>query len=491
MRIWTLIPTLTLFACAAEAAPEPPPATPGPAPVILVSMDTLRADRLVTYGGKKSLMPNLDRFAGESIVFDTAFSQSNETLFSHASLLTSRYPSEMGTIDYDFRMPTDVPSLQSVLGTYGWKTGAVVSGAFMSEAFGMNAGFGHFEVAKDWGSLWHSGPRALAWIDEARKGTQPWMVLVHTYDMHARYLKPPPFGSMWGDRTYQGPARMLSHDTVGTERIADGAVWEAPSGSAIFDMFANGVRERTEDGGFRHRMTPDARMLHPLDAADVAYMAATYDGAATYLDTMFGLFLAQLEKRGVLDEAVIVVFADHGEELGERGVFNHRWGLSEQVAHVPLMIRLPGGRNGGQHVQGIVELTDVTPTVLALAGATPPAGARGTTLLDAQGNVVPPTREVAFTEATCRAVGARGKDGLLVFSGMGPDSPWIAEGIAAAPIDGPWFDATTLAPGHAGELRDKMVAWRKSLPPPRGPSNAKVDESLKKALREKGYWEAQ
>ncbi|MFZ5480207.1 MAG: sulfatase [Myxococcota bacterium] len=475
---------LALAGCAAEAAPAPAK----PPPVILLSLDTLRADRLAAYGGTGDRMPNLDRFARESIVFETAITQANETLFSHASLLTSRYPSELGTIDYDFRIPPGTPTLQSVLGAYGWRTGAVVSGAFFSDAFGMDEGFGSFEVAKDWGSLWHAGPRALAWIDEAERGDAPWMLLVHTYDMHARYLKPPPLGGLWSDPAYAGPARNLLREAMGTERVVDGAVMEAPPGVSPLDMMANGVR-RHVDGAWRYRTSPEARRARELDAADLAEVRAAYDGAAAYLDTLLGLFFAQLERRGVLDEAVVIVFSDHGEELGERGVFNHRWGLSEEVVRVPLMIRLPGGRGGGARVPGIAELTDVTPTVLTLAGATLPAVARGRPLLDAAGTVVPPTREVAYTEASCRAVSARATDGLLVFSGLGPDSPWLTEELAAAPLDGPWFEGASLAPERKDALRRWIVDARKALPPTPPPVGT-GDARMKEALKERGYWEA-
>ncbi len=468
----------------AACAPEPP-REPARAPnVLLVSLDTLRADRAFgasTHGG--GVMPNLEQFARESIVFDQAYSQSNETPFSHASLLTGRYPTELGRMDYSFRMPAEVPSLQSVLHAYGYRTGAFVGGAFLSKAFGFEAGFDTFASPRDWGSLWHTAPLALAWIDA--QADVPWFALVHGYDMHSPYAKPAPLGQLHRDPRYGGPALSALAEPTGTDRIIDGNWYASPPGGPVLDMWTNRVRTET-NGRTAHRLSPDARPITSFSDADTDAVRLAYDAAASWVDTLFGLFIADLAARGHLDNTVIVVVSDHGEELGEHGAFNHRWGLSEEVLHVPLLVRLPGAKGGGQRVSSVVALLDVLPTVLGLVGATAPAGTHGQALV-APGGVITAGNAArsAFAEGTCRAVAERSAAGLTVFAGLSADSPYLADAIAKSPATAPFFVGA-----GAGQARETLSKWRATLTLPASASSTR-DPGLESALQQHGYWGAQ
>lgn len=478
MRPLLLAGLLTLSACA-KGAPS----------VVLVSLDTFRADRLGAYGNKDGLTPNLDRFASEATVFTNAYAQANETCFSHASIFSGRYASEIGRLDQDFRLDNSTPVLATMLQAYGYHTGAAVAGGFMDPIFGFSRGFDSYESPVQWASLYHTFPLALTWLDSLTDDA-PFFLFVHGYDAHQRYLKPSPYGHAWTDPNYQGPARDLVRELDGTLRITDGLVRPAMATLEVQSRWdlrfrSKAARERTALAA----ATGSERITF-LKEPDAAHVRAIYDGAVAYADAMFGVFMAGLAERGVLDDALVVVIADHGEGLGEDGLYNHRFGVGEAETHVPVMVRLPGGKNGGKRVDDLVELVDVLPTIAEFTGAVVPASSRGRSLLPAtRGEALAP-KEAAFTEGAFRMLAVRTAEGRLTWSGLAVDSPYVASVVAAEPLDGPAFTASEgLSPEKQAELRDRLVAWRRALPP--SPDNEAItDPALKEALRQRGYWGA-
>ncbi|MFZ5480218.1 MAG: sulfatase [Myxococcota bacterium] len=473
-----------LVACASPPLAEAQPAA-SPPPILLLSIDTLRADRLGAYGNTEGLSPNLDKLAGESVVFEQAYAQANETCFSHASLLTGRYPSELGRLDFTFRMPSDVPSMAGVLKTYGYETAAAVGGGYLSKVFGFSTGFDHYDDQVQWGSLYHTAPKALKWLDE-RTSAAPFFLFLHTYDLHARYLKPSPFGYLHGDPSYAGVAANLVRSNDGTIMITDDVY--TPQRMPMELISRTEVRfsaEQVHDVVKRYELKTD-----PVTAADVEHVRDAYDGAVAYADAHVGMLMASLEQRGLLDRAWLVVLADHGEGLGEHGVFNHRFDLGDTELHVPLIVRPPGGVKGGRRVSALVELTDVLPTVLEIAGATLPAGIRGRSLLDAVHGKASPERSFAMSEGAFRMVSARGRDTRVTFRGLGPDNPWLADMIAGSPLPGDGFVVEGDA-AAAEDVRKALAAWRRGLPQPKSTAtDAGLSAELVEALRAKGYFEA-
>ena len=173
--------------------PAAPPSSARPS-VVVVSLDTLRADRLGCYGDERGLTPNLDRFAAEALLFENAFSQSNNTVQSHASLFTSRYPSELCRLGPAYRLGAgSPPTLAEVLSAYGYQAGAFVAGGHLDPSFGLDAGFQEYAAPAQWGSLYHTWPLALKWLDRVDPA-RPTFLFLHGYDTHARYVKPTPFG---------------------------------------------------------------------------------------------------------------------------------------------------------------------------------------------------------------------------------------------------------------------------------------------------------
>lgn len=450
----------TLIACA------PPP--PG---IVIVSIDTLRADRLGAWGNSRGLTPNLDHLAAESIVFERAFAQANETLYSHASLFTSRYPSELGPLTSQFTIPSATPTLAGVLHAYGWQTAAFVAGGHLGKDYGFDRGFDSYDDSADWGSLRDTVPPALRWIDD--HADKPFFTFVHGYDTHDRYVKPTPFGYAFADPAYAGAAAALVQATLGTSQVVSGV--RVPLSSSL-QLLARS-RPRFEGG---RGIEATAGALRLTDT-DTRHIRDVYDGAVAYADFQFGALMAGLERQGLLDTTTILVLSDHGEGLGEDGTFNHRFHLTDETLHVPLLLR-PAGGTEPRRVTDLVELTDVLPTILALAGALPPAGIRGRSLL----GQAPPRTEV-FSESALRQVSVRGAGTRLVVEGLTPGNPLLPGLLATLPLDGVALRVSG-DPAAAPSLRDALVAWRTQTNAHLGaPGPAR---STTEAIQRHGYWEA-
>jgi hypothetical protein len=263
--VWLL--GLGLVAC--QPAPRP-----GPPSVVLVSMDTLRRDRLGAYGNPDGLTPNLDRFASEAVLFEDAWAVSNETLFSHAALFTSRYATETGPIFDDYALCDQPPTLAAVLGLYGYQTGAAVAGGHLLEVFGLGRGFDEYRVGGSWASLYHTVPLALDWLDR-RDAAQPFFLFVHGYDTHQRYLKPGPWGLAHTDPGYEGPGDDATRQQMGTLHVVDDWFFP-PEVPGVHDLHALRVRgqDQRQRNGFLAR---DPRVgAKPMQPQDHAYIAGVY-----------------------------------------------------------------------------------------------------------------------------------------------------------------------------------------------------------------------
>jgi arylsulfatase len=468
------------------------PPRDGPPDIIVICLDTLRADRLGTYGNPDGLTPSIDRLAEEAVVFEDAWAVANETLYSHAALFTSRYATETGPIFESFRLGEELPTLAGVLGLYGYQSAAFTGGGHLSSDFGLGRGFDHFERAASWGSLYHSVPEALAWLDQ-RDPTRPSLLFVHGYDTHHRYLKPGPWGYGRVDASYQGTGADVARDMLGSILVADGYYFPRFAPADLFDFTA--LRIRGKHARLRtERMGADPRFgTRKMSAEDLDFVRGVYDGAVSYADTWVGLFLAALERRGALDNSVIVLLSDHGEELGEQGIFHHRYTLSDTSLRVPLLIRLPGGAQGGRRVQGQVDLTDVMPTLLEAADAEPPAGIHGRSLWGVLQGGAYEGRPAVFAQTMFRGVSVRTPEGRLGFSGIGADSPYLAPMLASTSLEGPAFEASPqgMSAAQREDLRQRLTAWAAQLHQPDAAGEVELSPAQLQVIQEHGYWGAE
>lgn len=479
---------LTIFALVLVGCGQPSPS--GPPDIIVVCMDTLRADRLGGYGNTDGLTPNIDRFMAEAVVFEDAWAVANATLYSHASLFTSRYTTETGPIYETFRLDDQPPTLAGVLGVYGYQTAGFTGGGHLSGDFGLGRGFDTYERSAPWGSLFHSVPDATSWLD-SRDPQRPAFLFVHGYDTHHRYIKPGPWGFSQVDASYRGTGADAVRDTLGTILLADGYYFSRHAPQDLLDYSALRVRGRAERRRIERMAHKKSIHASKLDDADLKFVRGVYDGAVSYGDTWFGVFLAALERRGLLETSVVVLLSDHGEELGEDGLFNHRFTLSDEALRVPLAVRLPGAAQAGRRVQGMVDLTDVMPTLLEAAGAEAPAGIRGRSLWPTlQGDEHTP-RPAVYAQTLFRGVTIRTSEGRLTFSGIGADSPFLAPMLASARLEGPAFEASPdLGKEQRRALRHDLTAWAAQLRQPDAAGEIVLSPEQLEVIQAKGYWGA-
>lgn len=329
--------------CALLLAPAA--ARPAPPPIIVLSLDTLRADHLPSYGYARATAPTLDAFASEAVRFDEAIAQANATLPSHLSLITSLYPPHFritrsrdhtNQIRTRLRLPDAVQTLTEVLRDAGYETAAFTDGAFMNANYGFDQGFDTFSFNRysttkpDFG-LRFTLHKLASFLDERSRAApeKPLFLFVHSYDVHEPYDAPPPYDRVFGELSYA---------------------------------------QLTEELGVKPRPRLLDRRADELSQQQVDAVRALYDNGIRRADALVGELFSLFRRHGLYDPALLVVLSDHGEEFREHGRFGHGLQLYRENVRVPLLIRLPEGRHGGRVVHEPVALLDVAPTLLELAG---------------------------------------------------------------------------------------------------------------------------
>lgn len=346
-----------------------------PPNVILICVDGCRADHLGIYGYGRPTSPNLDRLARQGVYFERNYSQANESLFSHASLFSSRYPSEIAPLNYqDFALPRDLQTLPKVLHQRGYACAAFTGGGHVRKEYGFGDGFDVYKSDRPFGTFYDSVPPALDWIGAHRD--RPMFVFLHGYDCHRPYRKPPVFGHLY-DPDYKGDADRYLVDNHVLDRVYDGVYYpNFKVGSVVTSQGDHPIDPRSYLALADHaaHAKQDGQ---PLSAADIGHLLAHYDGAVTYADTWMGTVFASLDRLGLdASNTIIVVIADHGEDLMEHGVFNHRIGLQLSNIHVPFIV-WGAGVAAGRHFDMVTQNLDVVPTVLGLLDQAPLQDTRG------------------------------------------------------------------------------------------------------------------
>jgi len=312
------------------------PGDPGGARnLIVISIDTLRADRLGCYGAERATSPALDAFAAGAVRFERAYAAAPWTLPSHVTMLSGLLPSVHGVDQPDLRPGRDTRLLAEVLRDAGYYTFAGTDGGWLGADFDLDRGFRAFDDADvDFEARLD---RALERID-AVHGVRPFFAFLHTYDVHCPYTPGAPYDGMFA---------------------------------------SDGARAIETEGRCGN---PDFNLLD-LDAAEARFLADRYDGGIRRADDALGEFLAELEARGVLDDTVVVVTSDHGEEFLEHGRIGHEGSVYPELLHVPLVVRAPGVEPGVRAEP--VGLVDLVPTVLELLDVAPPDDLDGASLAGA------------------------------------------------------------------------------------------------------------
>ena len=280
--------------------------------LVVVTLDTTRADRIGAYGRPTaSSTPVFDRLAGDGVLFEQAMTSAPLTLPAHATMFTGHFPPQHGVRDNGgFFLDPSAITLAERLKARGYRTGAFVGAFVLDSKWGLDQGFDHyaddFDLSKvkalSLGNVQRRADQvvdlALPWLEAVR--TEPFFAWLHFYDAHAPYEAPEPFATQ--------------------------------------------------------------------------YRGQPYNGEVAFADAQLGRVVAFLEERGLLDTTIVVVLGDHGESLGEHEEGTHGFFVYETATHVPFLMRAPFAATRGRRVPGLVRTADLTPTVLDLLGGAPAGG---------------------------------------------------------------------------------------------------------------------
>jgi len=348
MRAFLLLLAVLTAACGLGQGPEGPAEAPN---VVLVSVDTLRADRLGCYGREPSFTPAIDAFREDAVLFEVTIAQAPSTLSSHASLFTSLIPHHHGaSMTRRSALAPDHLTLAEALRAEGFATAAFHGGGQLDEVFGLDQGFGVYETPghqpdQPIGEEAFSDrfrptvERALAWLEE--EDPSRFFLFLHTYEIHHPYT-PSPEDLAAIETGYAGPL---------------------PPEISI-DLL------RGINGG-----------QTPLGPEDLRHIESTYEAEIRSVDAAFAALVEGLRRLGLYDTALIVFTSDHGEEFGEHGTVGwHSHTLFDELLRVPLLVKYPGGWHAGQKLDAQVRLLDVAPTVLGAVGVERPGVFQGANL---------------------------------------------------------------------------------------------------------------
>ena len=443
-----------LFSCAPAA---PTDARPN---VLLITIDTLRADRLGTYGYALSTSPRIDRLAASGVVFERAIAAASTTAPAHASIMTSRYTREH-SIGYNNGGTKLIdPTLASRFRDAGYATAAFVGNLMLQPRTGFDRGFDVFDgelsepesnrelvferVASDTSAL------ALSWLREVA-AEQPFFLWVHYQDPHGPYTPPPEFRSLRvAPSSGEKPLRVMPSE--------DG--W----------------------GGIPSYQAQDGLAL-PSDYESL------YAGEILYADHWVGRLLDAVDAHSSGRPAIVLLTADHGESLGEQDRwFSHGFSTLPSLAHVPFILRAPGLAPGRS--KATVSHVDVLPTLLELAGLPLPEQHSGTALGPVlRGESELPDRFV-FSDIGTEVTAYRGND-LIRVSGLA--DAWNPEGDGAIAKSTLWLHYFWRSDGSwmlVAEDADQQAATRSYLEkvvPMKNTPLLELDELERRRLEALGY----
>jgi arylsulfatase A-like enzyme len=470
---------------------------PGAHPnVVLVTVDTLRADHLGCYGAASAKTPNIDALALESAQFLDTTSQANTTGPSHTSMLTGVYPAVHGALHNGVPISNRVRALPELLADAGYATAAFVSGfTLKQEACGLAPRFQRYD---DELIAWHWMPEvaahlrlfkvaiqiantrgcrplradrpaqetvdgAIAWLDSRRKD-QPFFLWVHCYDPHAPYTPPPPFDRM--------------HDP------------DYPKDPNV-NWYTLSTRERKA-------LVADER--------EVTHMRALYAGEISYTDAQLGRLFDHLRNAQLWKDSIVILTSDHGEGLGEHGYyFDHGTFLYDTELHVPLLVHVPGGAGAGARIAGQTRLLDLAPTVLDALQMPIPEGWSGSSLVPLIRAQLPPqdrpsfghgelSGELSGYELDGRKLSLRNKHHKLIWtSDYWLDSVRVPEKLELYDLESDPLEQRDLWPPAEGskaladEMRARLDAWRQACESIYLRSSERLSAEVEAQLRLLGY----
>lgn len=295
--------------------------------VILISLDTLRSDRLGCYGYERDTSPNIDSLAKESVLFSQCFAQAPYTITSHISMLTGLWPVNHGTYSTTYhKLDKSIITLAEILRLQDYFTGAFTGGGAMSAFFGYSKGFDFYNERRD--NVQGDTARKIYqlsadWIKKNKE--KKFFLFIHTYQIHAPYEPPPPYDEMF---------------------IAEDAPYRKSSEVNEFQGWWGEIPDEIKEN-----------------------VIGLYDGEIRYTDeALIGPLMALLKELDIYDQSLIFVTSDHGEEFYEHNGWGHAHTLYNELIKVPLIVKFPMNQFEGKKIDTIVRLVDIMPTILEMTG---------------------------------------------------------------------------------------------------------------------------
>lgn len=338
--------------------------------IVLVLVDTLRADHLSLYGYEKKTSPYLERLVEEAILFENAFANSTWTRPSVATVLTGRYPSSHKTMHKVDALPDEIVTVTEILKQKGYFTKGIVTNFNLAPYFNFHQGFDEYEYLE---------PRFMLWANDT--------ISKFTLYNGLRLIKERFLTTYYNVDQFYRDARFLTDYTIR---------WLNSFSSLKSPYFLFIAYMDPHDPYFKHPYNGEAiarvSIGSPLPQ-DRNHIIDLYDGEIMYWDYHFYRFIQALKAKGDWDNTMVIVFSDHGEEFYEHGGWWHGTTLYEEQVHVPLIIKLPKSEKGGTKIKNWVQLVDITPTILSYVGVDPlPNFIQGKPLFERKG------KEVVFME---------------------------------------------------------------------------------------------
>jgi arylsulfatase A-like enzyme len=355
------------------STPQHSASLPASAPnVILITLDTVRADHLSLFGYERETSPNLQRLGREAAVYSNAISTGNMTLSSHASMFTGLYPSWHRAIyenEHGRFLDEKVPTLAEILSDKGYESVSIVSNfSFLAHTFGLDRGFSYQDSAPPVQML--GGRRAFLLRDQPRRWLgrliDPWK-----YQRVSRAAE---------DITDAGLAAISRETSQGKKFFLFLNYMDAHWPYLPPGRFATLYPGRDRHFRYTQAQKEVLSEQRPLSGQERQTLISQYDGAIAYMDWSLGELFDQLKERGLYDNSLLIVTSDHGEAFGDKALLGHALAVYQDEIRVPLLIKYPHAVSG-QIVNEPVSLVDLLPTVLDALGYEPPPGIQGKSLL--------------------------------------------------------------------------------------------------------------
>lgn len=452
--------------------------------VVLVSLDTVRADHLSLYGYKRNTTPNLEHFAASSTLYNRAIAGGNITLVGHAAIFSGMYAASVLKVNdhHQVAISPAIRTLPQLLSSHGYTTSAVVANfGTLSHTIGFDRGFQFFDnrmplrITHSWKDYYlYTGMRqllnrftctadfervsrtaedinavAFQLMDRAAASGRPFFLFLNYMDAHWPYLPPAPF-----DTRYPG-------------KDCSAADWDAQYQQSGDNLRYNGKQ--------------------PSDHELQEYISQ-YDGSLAYLDSQVGSLIRRLQRLGVYDNTMIVITADHGEALADHNSLGHRYTLYQDEVRVPLLIKYPG-QSIGQQVNTRTSHIDILPTVLDVTGIAPPEPLHGQSLKNGPPD---PGREI-MTEGLERISfsdpGQPNHNSRAIFAGSFKGIQTVAGGFELYDLGsdpGETHDLCQAERSRCLDMRKRLEEWSQLVPLPKGPKPT-LDRDSFERLRSLGY----